>query len=228
MMPFHQAKRILRPANALYLGSSGPNHYLYSKSVSMFSISARVLYLLFLLLWLPSAAFCQEEEKAEDLGPRAADKDGRKREEPKPFRDRIFTGGNLGLQMGTITVVNVSPIIGYWIEENKWAAGTGVTYQFYSNRAYNFSTYVYGGSFFTRYYFAENAFAHGEYEMLNVEAFDGLHDRIYVPGLLAGAGYSQPIGERMSVSMLIMWNFMQTRYTPYTNPVIRAGFNIGI
>jgi hypothetical protein len=34
------------------------------------------------------------------------------REEPPPLRERLFFGGNLGLQFGTITDIQVSPVIG--------------------------------------------------------------------------------------------------------------------
>jgi hypothetical protein len=144
------------------------------------------------------------------------------------FTDRLFTGGDLGVQFGSITAVNVSPILGYWITKDKFAAGVGATYQYFNYKSYNFTTSIYGGNLFSRYYFGESFFAHGEYELLNVEAFDGFHERVFVPGLLAGGGYRQDLGERASFVFMLLYNFSESYYTPYRNPVIRAGVNIGI
>lgn len=150
-----------------------------------------------------------------------------KKNDKASFSDRLFTGGDLGLQFGSITLVNLSPMVGYWLVEDTWAVGTGVSYLYYSNHYYNFSTSVYGGNLFTRYHVYEDLFAHGEYEVLNVEAFDGLHKRVNVPGLLLGGGYRYDIGEKSSATLLVLWNFMESYYTPYSNPVIRAGVNFG-
>ena len=41
--------------------------------------------------------------------------------------DRIFYGGNLGLQFGTITFIDASPLIGYRLTD-KLSLGTGISY----------------------------------------------------------------------------------------------------
>lgn len=148
--------------------------------------------------------------------------------EKTPFSERLFTGGDLALNFGTVTLVNVSPILGYWVTEEKYAVGVGAVYQYYNNHLYQFTTSVYGGNVFNRYYFGENFFLHGEYELLNVEAFDGFHDRVWVPGLLGGGGYHQPLGDRSAFTVMVLYNFTKSNYTPYRNPVIRAGVNIGL
>ena len=50
--------------------------------------------------------------------------------ERKPFKDRIYFGGNLGLQFGNQTYIDISPLIGYKVTE-KFSAGFGVTYIYY-------------------------------------------------------------------------------------------------
>ena len=142
--------------------------------------------------------------------------------------EKLFSGGDLGAWFGNVTYVNASPILGYWITEDELVAGIGLTYQYYNNKDVNFSTSIYGGSAFLRYYIGEAVFAQGQYEVLNVEAYDQFHDRVNVPSVLLGGGYSQAMGENSSFVMLFLWNFSESRYTPYSNPVIRAGFNFGL
>jgi hypothetical protein len=131
------------------------------------------------------------------------------------------------LQFGSYTFIDVSPVIGYRFTE-KFASGIGVTYKYLSIRDYygSFSTNIYGGSVFSRYYFLQNLFGHFEYEVLNLEAFD-LEKRINITSVLGGAGYRQMLGPRSAVEILALWNFNESAYSLYNNPIIRGGFNLG-
>lgn len=152
------------------------------------------------------------------------------RKHPKKlnFWDNVFTGGNIGAQFGTVTFFEVSPLVGYKITP-KFSAGIGATYQYYhyKDQYYDFETDVYGGRVFGRYLFREFLFAHVEYEYLNLEAFDFQRRRVDVGSLMAGGGYIQRIGERSAIVAMLLYNFTESAYTPYTNPIIRVGFNIG-
>ncbi len=142
--------------------------------------------------------------------------------------DRIFTGGNIGAQFGTITFFEVSPLVGYKFTD-KIAGGVGVTYQYYhyNDKLYNFETSVYGGRIFGRYMFNSYLFGYAEYEYLNLEAFDFQARRVDVESILGGGGYMQPIGAHASLVAMILYNFTESVYTPYTNPIIRVGVNVG-
>ncbi len=141
--------------------------------------------------------------------------------------DRIFTGGNLGLQFGAITVFDLSPLVGYRITD-QIHAGIGATYQYYRYDAYNFETNVYGGRLFGRYFITEYLFAHAEYEYLNLEAFDFKRRRVDVSSLLGGVGYFQKFAQNSGITVMLLYNFTEDVYTPYTNPIFRIGFNIGL
>jgi hypothetical protein len=151
------------------------------------------------------------------------------------FMDRIFFGGDLGLQFGTYTFINVSPVIGYKFTE-KVVGGFGITYQYLSYSDVNLSTNIYGGSLFGRYYILENLFAHAEYQLLNLEPFYVNYStgniykgsRMNVESYLVGGGYRQPISGNASFNILVLWNLSNSIYSPYSNPIIRAGFNIGL
>lgn len=144
--------------------------------------------------------------------------------------DRMFFGGNIGLQFGTVTFIDVSPLVGYRITD-KISGGIGATYQYYhyKDKVYDFETNVYGGRVFGRYFFTDYLFAHAEYEYLNLEAFDFFpRRRVDVGSLLAGGGYFQRFGSGNSgMIIMLLYNFTESAYTPYQNPIIRIGVNIG-
>jgi len=142
---------------------------------------------------------------------------------------KVFVGGNLGMQFGTSTFIDVSPMAGYRINDHIWA-GVGVTYQYYHYRDknYDFTTNIYGGRIFGRYFFTQNLFAHTEYEVLNLEAYDLYPPRrIDVGSLLAGGGYIQRFGTNSGLTAMILYNFTESAYTPYQNPIIRVGMVFG-
>lgn len=110
-----------------------------------------------LFIFLSTAAFSQ---KGESNNPYAG----------LPLKERIFVGGGLGLSFGTITFISVSPIVGYNVSP-RLSFGLGPSYQYYrDNRATpDFSTSIYGGSAFGRYFVLENIFLQSEFEVLNLE-----------------------------------------------------------
>ena len=153
--------------------------------------------------------------------------------EQRDFWDKIYIGGNLGLQFGTYTVVDLEPQIGYRITD-RLTSGIGITYIYskYTDPTYNytFKTNIYGGSLFTRFLVYESLFAQVEYEQLSLEAFDYFQQkatRIWVPAFFVGGGYRQQIGERSSFQFLILYDIIQDRNSPFINPVIRVGFGFG-
>jgi len=153
--------------------------------------------------------------------------------------NRFFTGGGLGLQFGDITIIDISPILGYHVTDNI-AAGVGLSYQYYRDKRFTptYSADIYGGSVFARYYFdesfLENFFLHAEYEILNFEAVitnpvsGWYYDRVNVPALLLGGGYSQPIGSYSAFTIAVLFDVIEDINSLYTNPVIRMGVNIGL
>ena len=156
--------------------------------------------------------------------------------ENQAFHKRLFLGGNVGLQFGTVTLIDVSPSLGCWIS-SKIAVGLGINYQYYQDNRWSpsFSTSIYGGNVFARYYLLDNLFAHIEYQLLNYETLlvdpYGIFNksgRIFESYYLAGAGYRQELGGTFSMSILALYNFNESPYTLYQNPIFRIGFNIGL
>lgn len=150
------------------------------------------------------------------------------------WKDRIFFGGNLGLQFGTITNVEVSPLVGYRINNNL-SAGLGLTYIYYKidfNNGNEFQTNIYGGRLFARRSIAEQFFLHAEYETLNLEFanFDlSQIRREWVPGLFLGGGLFYPISRTAGFSAMALYNVIYDDLrSPYNSPLVfRLGFTVG-
>lgn len=149
--------------------------------------------------------------------------------------NKVYAGGNIGLLFGSVTIIDIYPIIGYRLTK-KTSVGVGITYQYFRDNRYGFSTNIYGGSVFARHVIAENIFAHSEYELLSREFF--LIDRVTgtivddgrrnVGSLLVGGGYRQRIGGNSFFVLMVLWNLNESVYSLYPNPIIRMGVNIGL
>jgi len=151
---------------------------------------------------------------------------------PKPslfdnWQSRIFTGGNMGMQFGTITFIDISPLVGYRVTE-KFSAGVGATYRYMRQNWQKqiIDSRVIGGRVFARYSVLDNLFIHAEHELLNSDWYY-TNNPFNVQSTLAGLGYVQPISDRASFMIMGLWNVYYNPIPIYVNPIIRVGFNIG-
>lgn len=162
----------------------------------------------------------------------------RSREEPPPFRERLFFGGNFGLQFGTITDIQVSPVIGLWLLP-RLAVAVGPDYRFY--KYHSEKTNIYGVKGYMEFVVIRDIskvipmgsntgiFLHLEDELLSLESSFWKYppvytDRFYVNSVLAGAGISQQIGRRASMNFMVLWALNDPGYEIYSNPEIRVSF----
>jgi hypothetical protein len=167
-------------------------------------------------------------------------------EEDTGRKGKFFLIPELWLSFGTTTYVDLAPMVGYHIFD-RLAVGLGPHYRFVSQRAtpylpYDYRTHAYGLKGFVRFSLITNAeewlpvklfselFVHAEYEGLSLEKAyyvppytdDG---RFIYRGFLVGGGFSQRIGVYNNVSFTILWDINESTISPYTNPVLRVGFN---
>jgi len=116
----------------------------------------------------------------------------------------------------------------------------------------SYESSVYGGGVYLRYYLASlfdnflgNIFAHTEYEYLAYtrpyaidptgQIFDP-YGNPYVPGnqlvevnsFFVGGGYSQPVGNRVRLDLMLLFNLNDTYNSPYSNPIFRIGVGMGL
>lgn len=161
--------------------------------------------------------------------------DGQARKDTRSLGDRLWFGGGVGLSFGTVTAVQVDPLVGYKVDPaGKFSVGLGGSYWYFrDNRfapAVEFTGYGYRT--FTRYRIIEQLFAHAEFLHLNVERYlvrENDVRRIWVPHLLVGAGYRQPMGERSSLYFQILFDVLQDPNSVYRNqgPIISGGIGVG-
>jgi hypothetical protein len=192
------------------------------------------------LLTLP--AFSQS--RFEDDGDKKEDKPNQTQSEiearkpgPAPQKnsnlwDKIRFGGNLGLQFGNPTFINLSPRIFYLATDKLWL-GLGATYMYTRYKApfIPFETSTYGANLSVTYQIFQPIFLQAEYEPLNFEsfnAFDAEYERIWIHGLLLGGGITQSIG-RGAVFLTALYNvtWKDANRSFYGSPwIIRIGFGI--
>ena len=145
--------------------------------------------------------------------------------------DRWYFGGNLGANFGSVTDIEISPLVGYRVSHN-FSVGAGMTYIYFSvNDPYlgDYSTNMYGLRFFAKELVYRNFFAYAESEFLflkepNIITGELQNHTINTPFL--GLGFSQPMGGSAFSYIMVLWNLNNNDiYSPYSiNPVIRVGF----
>ena len=164
-------------------------------------------------------------------------------------KQRLFTGGtaNLGFSSGT-TMIGVTPQLGYSVTD--WMdAGITINFNYVSQRDY-YSTEkwrqtIYGPGAFVRLFPVKFLFASAQYE------YNFINQKHILPGssgtpsqktsynansLLIGGGYAggREKGNNTYYFLSVAWDIMGDKNSPYvdnlgrSNPVIRAGYNIGL
>lgn len=145
------------------------------------------------------------------------------------FKDRLYFGGNLGLQFGTFTLIDISPLVGVMVTP-KLSGGLGGTFQYFNDRRFQGGEGTsYGGRLFGRYNVLPNIFTHAEYESINWNAYDFFADefrRTWTNALFLGGGYFVPFGNRGGTNFTFLYNVLHdNRNSYYSEPyVIRVGF----
>ena len=157
------------------------------------------------------------------------------KKDTRPFKDRIWIGGGLGLNFGSITAIQIEPLVGYKVDKKgKFSVGTGLSYRYFSDNRYTprIEYSAYGYRFFTRYRVIPQAYLHCEFLDLNAERYIGIGDvvqRIWIPHLLVGGGVSQPISEHSSFTLQALWEVLQDPNSVYRGqgPIISGGIGFG-
>ena len=182
--------------------------------------------LMVLLLFISqSEAYAQEQNKPA--------------EEKPPLKERLFFGGNFGLQFGTITDIQFSPVVGMWILP-RLAVAAGPNFRFYKSPFDK--TVIWGGKAYTEFIVVQDLnnviplglhaglFLHLEDEVLSLESSffrtPPYESKRFVQNtILAGGGISQQIGRRSSINLTLLWALSDYEYGIYGNPEIRVSFN---
>jgi hypothetical protein len=145
--------------------------------------------------------------------------------------DKVFVGSNFSFFLGTISLIELSPHIGYKILP-PLSVAIGGNYMFYNDSRYNpnLRTDLYGYKAFVRYDIFEKYFAQIEYnnlyvkkDVLNFNPLQSQEGRVWSEGLFVGGGYQAKMNERLSSYIYIGINLNDNLYSPYQNPKIDIG-----
>lgn len=175
----------------------------------------------------------------------AYQRDAQESEVDRGFKkENLFFGGNLGLSVGSITYINVSPLVGYRFSD--WvSAGVQVNAMYESAKYKSITGQVVekdrygllGLGVFGRVHPIEQLFIHVQPE-LNYAIGKSIDyttspktSSVYrgtAPAFLVGGGLSQSIGGRSVFVLMVLYDVLQHDRSPYGNKaIIRAGVNIG-
>ena len=164
------------------------------------------------------------------------------KEERPPISERLFFGGSFGMQFGTITYIDVSPVVGLWVLPRvAIAAGPSYTYYKYSDRSYKEETSIYGGRFYSQYLLLQDLdnifpvglhmgiFLHLEDELLSYKSDYWRNPyssgRFTVNNVLFGGGIRQQMGRRSFLNLTALWTVHDSGYSMHSSPEIRISFS---
>ncbi len=164
-------------------------------------------------------------------------------------KERLFSGGSVNVGFSNRqTVLGISPQLGYSVTD--WLdAGVAVNFTYSSVREFNnvgkLRQTVYGPGAFVRIFPVNFLFASAQYEynFLKVKYIPSPGSsstadtyNTNAPSFLVGGGYAggRQKGNNTYYFFSVSWDIMQDPNSPYidgfgrSNPVIRAGYNIGL
>ena len=153
-----------------------------------------------------------------------------------PLRERVFYGGSMGLQFGSVTDIQLSPVIGLWVLP-RLAFAVGPSYRYYKD-IYG-RTDIVGGQGYVQVVLIQDfnnvislgmhmgIFLQADDELLSLESYywkqpPVTSDRFFINTPLAGAGLSQPLGKRSALNMAFLWTLTTPQYDLYSTPEIRV------
>ncbi len=159
-------------------------------------------------------------------------------------RENMFVGGNFGLSIGNFTLINLSPQVGFRLNEY-FAVGAGINgiYSSFRNRfsdpSFDYKEVygVVGANIFGRVSPIDNVILQLQPEMNytwgRIEYADNrgnvqLQGQM-VPSLIGGAGIALPAGGRGRMLMMLQYDILQHERSPYSNrPFFNIGYNVGL
>jgi hypothetical protein len=156
---------------------------------------------------------------------------GNKRSEYKTWwdknKDKVKTGGNVGLAYYNGLAVSLSPLVSYAFNDYVMFGNT-FNYSYFSNaNTYGQSVHLYGVSPFVRITPIPLLFLHSEYENNYIKIGKSTLPARYIYNWLAGAGVNYPIGGGINANITALWVVKTNVPKFYQNPIIRGGIMFG-
>ena len=159
-----------------------------------------------------------------------------KKSQPEPVRTRkkgkIELGGSFGMTFSNGTSINISPQIGYRIN-SYFSFGGGIGYNYYRYNTWDDSRY-------TMNYMGLNLYARVKpIPYITIQAQPEIqrnwgrkdghsYKGEVIPCFLVGAGANLPIAGKSGISVMLYYDVVQNKFTPYGNKIFYSvGYSFG-
>ncbi len=152
---------------------------------------------------------------------------------------RWYYGGEVGFAFSSnYFSIGFDPLVGYKITP-QFSVGAKIGYAYISDDRYEplpaLNTSNYGGSIFSRYRIIPQIYVHGEFAYWSYENAINLTDdgydteRVWVPYLLLGGGFSQMISPNVWAYAEILFDVLNDTNSPYDewDPFVSVGVGVG-
>ncbi len=127
---------------------------------------------------------------------------------------RTVIGGDFNLAFGTITAIQLSPTVGFYV--TSWSlAGAYVSYEYFKSKSMNYSDSRYGAGVLVELYPIEWLVLHGENGLTRVYDYQN-YKYLWTYDVFAGAGFRQKFGKKSMVNYLFLFNINKNPYFPPT------------
>ncbi len=152
-------------------------------------------------------------------------------QEQSTYQITPYYGLTFGLGIGNYTSINLRPMVGFHITP-KFSAGMRVNYEYIKDKrsTYDIIWNNYGASIFGRYRFVPRFYGHAEFAYNNYtyKILDEKQNN-WVPLLLIGGGYVQPLGNNVALVAEILFDVIQDENSPYSSyePFWSIGVQVG-
>ena len=187
---------------------------------------SRLLCSVFIAFSLLTSAIAQETKTQE--------KTNQQKERQKKEPSKIYWGGQLGLSFGDYFAISIIPMIGYKVTP-RFHLGAKIGYAYTEDKRYeeSLTSHNYGGSLLSRFLIVRGLYAHAEYVywsyQYQIEKFDNFEsERTWVPFLLLGGGYVQPISPSTALFVEVLWDVLNDENSPYDSSSPRISLGVGV
>jgi hypothetical protein len=156
---------------------------------------------------------------------------------PPASESKWYYGGNIGFSFWSdYTYLGIYPLVGYKIKPQFSVGGKiGYSYINYKDANPSYDTHNYGGSIFTRYRIIPQIYLHGEFVYFSFEhqTYDLVNrefgtERIWVPFLLLGGGFSQNISPNVWAFAEVLFDVINNSNSPYKSGEPLVSFGVGV
>jgi hypothetical protein len=159
---------------------------------------------------------------------------------PAPLSSgRWYFGGNIGANFwNDYLLISAEPLVGYNVTP-QFSLGSKLHYSFIRDTKNDDQTYTYnnfGGSVFARFSPVPLGYLHAEFNFTNYQQynFNSVTNkyeskRVWVPAVLVGAGYTQPIGPNATAYAEVLFDVLQDKNSRFKKwePIVHVGVTVG-